>query len=143
MGFHRALALLAFAPLCAWFSVPAQAGCAHPAGAAHNGTLDYRIDSLRLLWIDGLGILPGPADADPLGSSSPHRPCSGPNCKQDSAPSQAPTPIPFSVRTDDCLGASRIDCAPRHVSALWLVEPSFTRIHAANTLKRPPRPSAS
>ena len=115
----------------------------HPAGAMRNGMSDYRIDSLRLLGIDGSGVLAEPADVDPLESSSPYRPCSGPNCKRNSTPSPAPTPIPFSLRTDDCLAASRLDRASQHVSALWFVEPSLSRIHAANTLKRPPRPSAS
>jgi hypothetical protein len=137
------LALLAFVPACAWFSAPAQAGCAHPAGAARNGMSDYRIDSLRLLGIDGSGDMAGPVDFDPLDSSSPYRPCSGPNCKRNSAPSQAPTPIPSSIRTDDCLSTTRLDRAPQHVSALWFLEPSLSRNHAANTLERPPRPAAS
>jgi hypothetical protein len=137
------LTLLAFAPACVWFSASAQAGCAHPAGAAKGGMTDYRLDSLRLFEIGGLASR---AEAAPSGtpwSAPADRPCSGPNCKQNSAPSQTPAPVPLLLRIDGCLIASRLDRAPQRASALRLVEPILSRIHAANALERPPRPSAS
>lgn len=139
LGLRRILTLLAMAPACVWFLAPARAGCAHPAGSTMHGLSDYRLDSLRTFGIAGSLSEFKPARLDSPWSSSPDRPCSGPNCKRNSAPSQAPTPIPYLMRIDGCLDASRLDRVPQHVSALRMVEPSLYRLHAANTLERPPR----
>jgi len=137
------LTLLALAPVCALFSAPAGAGCAHPAGAMATHLSDYRLDSLRMFEIGA----PIPTSAiQPIGTpwSSPSGgPCSGPNCKRNSTPSQAPSPFPLLLRIDGCLAGSRLDPAPRDGTAFRFVEPPVSRIHAGNALERPPRPSAS
>ncbi|MDR3621691.1 MAG: hypothetical protein P4L85_20230 [Paludisphaera borealis] len=142
-GFHRVLTLLAFVPACVWFSAPVQAGCAHPAGASRNGMSDYRLDSLRIFEIGGLFSRTETRPIETPWSAPADRPCSGPNCKRNSTPSQVPSPIPFLLRIDGCLSASRLDRAPQCASALLPVEPVLSRIDAANSLERPPRPSAS
>lgn len=136
-GFHRALALLALVPACAWFSAPVQAGCAHPAGAIQNGMADFRLDSLRLL-----GVLDADSKTSPIETPwapQPDRPCSGPNCKRDTAPSEAPSHVSILLRIECYLAASGLDRSPRLASHLRPVEPVLSSTHAVNALERPPR----
>jgi hypothetical protein len=131
------LALLAFVPACAWFSAPVRAGCAHPAGAIQPGAADFRTDSLRLLGI--VETDSGPASAETPWAPQPDRPCSGPNCKRDPAPTEAPSHVSVLLRIDGCLPASRLDRASRRGAAFHPVEPVLASTHAVNALERPPR----
>jgi hypothetical protein len=142
-GFRQVLALLAFASACVGYSATAQAGCAHPGGPARNGMSDYRLASLQIFEIGGPSSKMETSPAETPWAPQPDRPCSGPNCKQNSAPSQVPSHVSFSPRIDGCLPASRLDPAAPGASALRLVEPVLSSIHTANTLERPPRTSAS
>jgi len=131
------LALLAFVPACAWFSAPVQAGCAHPAGTIMGGISDFRLESLRLFGV--VGTTPERSAADTPWAPQPDRPCSGPNCKRNSTPTQAPTHVSIVLRVDGCLPAARLDRPSRRGSAHRPDEPALSSTHAVNALERPPR----
>ena len=120
----RLAPLSAFLVVCAWGS-RADAGCAHPAGAAAGRTA-----SLRILEI---------ADAESPTWSVPGRPCTGPRCRTQAPAADAPLPIAGVPRLDGCLAVIGLHPDLWSPAPAAPSDPRLRPILGSSTLERPPR----
>ncbi len=115
----------------------ARASCLHPAGVTWANDSNRATTTFEIFRIDDdpTNDPAGPGHRSPL----PGRPCSGPHCQEQSAPTQAPVHVAPVEADHGCLMAAWSVRPPRESTTFDGAEPltALTRLHSAP--ERPPR----